>query len=141
MSDKTCELSVDVLYDIRRSVVAAMRFEMSGEQMEKLRQITALLDGMCKNSHKLKNNCSICRHPWRKNVGEVYCYEKNDEYHEHACVIENPELKTCCNFKSSRKTGGFCEYQYGCGFKAGDKCTNTAYCPQQTRKRPNKCSC
>lgn len=141
MSSSKCELSLNTLYDLRTNVVSAMQFDLSDLQKEKFTEILYSIDTLIRQQKPLKHNCNVCARPWRKDKDEVLCYVRDDEYHEHSLVIENPEQHTCSNFRSSRKTAGFCKYEWGCAFRKttpeGNRCTNNVYCPKQTR-RPNE---
>lgn len=140
MSANKCELSLNTLRDLRADVASAMQFDLSDSQKKKFTEILYSIDTLIRQQKPLKHNCNVCVHPWRKDKDVALCYVRNgdDEYHEHALVVEHPELHTCSNFRSSRKTASFCKYEWSCAFRKttpeGNKCTNNVYCPQQVRK-------
>ena len=120
---------VEELFDHIEKMLKNRR--VSKEQGETLLSMSKMTKSMWTTIGKLKDCCMKCARPWRKEANEVYCYAKDDEYHEHALVIKNPESNTCSYFKRAYKTKNYCGYKYGCSLNDNGVCRSSVFCACQ----------
>ena len=126
MKSKLSRFNID---EIRRTVaIVAEDCKLTPRQCLKLNLINSILKELEETIGELEHNCMNCDHPWRKGANEVYCYGKNDEYHEHAVVISDPKHHTCSNYKPQEKRKPYCGYEWGCKLNIDGKCTHSETC-------------
>lgn len=123
------ELSKFNIDEIRQSVAMVTGdCKLTPVQCSKFHLINSALAELVETIGELKCNCMNCDHPWRKGANEVYCFMKDDEFHEHALVISDPKHHTCSNHKPQGKRKPYCGYNWGCKMNIDGKCTHSETC-------------